>query len=420
VKGLQRLENVNHEKDFAFIVGDERYHCPSFVAEFLSPRVASRRSQDITIDEFIIETEDPDHHFGTLLSVGFGREVSFTEPALRFVRSVCRDLCNSELFEQTLKSKDGEVSESELKTRLEFLSGVNGSCDCDVSAVASHFCDFSVSDFDGLSPSVIEAILSDSGLVLQDEDSLFEVIHRRASTDLSYFGLLEFVRFEFLSDHCMKRAIEFISSSFGSFTFGIWSSLQTRLTLPVEPPSQPGRFSLPPIDSKIISATPEIFSACRGKICRLLYRGSRDGFQARAFHSRCDGHGNTVTLILSTNDCIFGGYTPLAWSSRDESVSDPSLKSFVFTIKNPHNLPPTILKQQQEGNAIHQYGQRGPVFGQGHTLSVCDQCHTSDGSYSNFGSTYANDAGIAKDQVLAGTRNFTVEEIEVFEVVHRN
>jgi hypothetical protein len=122
---------------------------------------------------------------------------------------------------------------------------------------------------------------------------------------------------------------------------------------------------------------------------------------------------------LSTNDCIFGGYTPLAWSSRDEFVSDPSLQSFVFTIKNPHNLRPTIFKQQQEGNAIHTYGNRGPVFGSGYTLSVCDQCHTSNSSYSFFGSTYANDTGIAGNQVLAGTQYFTVEEIEVFEVVDR-
>jgi hypothetical protein len=124
-------------------------------------------------------------------------------------------------------------------------------------------------------------------------------------------------------------------------------------------------------------------------------------------------------LILSTNNCIFGGYTPLAWSSRNGWVSDPSLKSFVFTLKNPHNLPPRIFKRQREKHAILCHGSYGPVFGDGHTLSVCDQCHTSNGSYSNFGTAYANDTGIAGNQVLAGTQNFTVEEIEVFELVDR-
>jgi hypothetical protein len=45
-KGLQRLETVNHERDFAFMVGSGRYACPSFVAEFLSPQLNSLRSQD--------------------------------------------------------------------------------------------------------------------------------------------------------------------------------------------------------------------------------------------------------------------------------------------------------------------------------------------------------------------------------------
>jgi hypothetical protein len=53
-KALQRVESVTHEKDFAFIVGDERYCCPSFVAEFLSPRVTSLRAEDITMDEFYL------------------------------------------------------------------------------------------------------------------------------------------------------------------------------------------------------------------------------------------------------------------------------------------------------------------------------------------------------------------------------
>jgi hypothetical protein len=137
-KGLQRLEEINHEKDFAFIVGDERYSCPSFVAEFLSPRITSLRSQDITIDEFRIETADPSHQFANFLSIGYGREVRFSESELSFVRSVCGNLKNSELFETTLTRHDGDISEDELRARLQFLSGVDGSCDSDISVVASN------------------------------------------------------------------------------------------------------------------------------------------------------------------------------------------------------------------------------------------------------------------------------------------
>jgi hypothetical protein len=95
------------------------------------------------------------------------------------------------------------------------------------------------------------------------------------------------------------------------------------------------------------------------------------------------------------------------------------MKSFVFTIKNPHNLPPRIFKQAQKEYAIFTYNPYGPTFGNGHTLHIRDECHTSNGSYSSFASCYPNDTGIANDQVLVGSKHFTVEEIEVFEVTSK-
>jgi hypothetical protein len=39
------------------------------------------------------------------------------------------------------------------------------------------------------------------------------------------------------------------------------------------------------------------------------------------FHSRCDGHANTLTVILHTKGNIFGGSTPVEWEST--KCSDP-------------------------------------------------------------------------------------------------
>jgi hypothetical protein len=417
-KGLQKLETPSHEKDFMFIVGDLRYACPSFVAEFLSPRITALRSQDITIAEFSITTEDPEHCFEILMSIGFGHEVCLSPPQIRFFRRIAGELRNSELFELTLKREGGQITEEELKARLDFLSGIDENLPCEVELISSHFSELSVSDFDQLSSSVLEAILSDSSLVVWDEDSIFEVIRRRASADLSYFRLLEFVRFEFLSVECMGRAFEFISSSFDSLSLGVWSSLRNRLTLPVTPLSQTGRLCPPAVDSKIISAVPQIFCALRGQALRLLYRGSRDGFEASAFHGRCDGHPNTITLICSTTGCIFGGYTPLAWNSRNGYVPDPSEKTFIFTLKNPHNLPARIYKLKDAQYAINDQAQYGPTFGC-NAVYVCDKCQSSTSSYSNVNIHYVNDTGIQGLQVLTGAKNFTVKEIEVFEVISR-
>jgi hypothetical protein len=53
-----------------------------------------------------------------------------------------------------------------------------------------------------------------------------------------------------------------------------------------------------------------------GKRFTLLWRGSRKGFGAGDFHSRCDGHPPTLTLIQDTKGNIFGGFTPVEWVSR--------------------------------------------------------------------------------------------------------
>ncbi len=48
----------------------------------------------------------------------------------------------------------------------------------------------------------------------------------------------------------------------------------------------------------------------------LLYRGSRDGFGAANFHSKCDGHSNTLTILKAHGTSyIFGGFTSITWDS---------------------------------------------------------------------------------------------------------
>ena len=44
----------------------------------------------------------------------------------------------------------------------------------------------------------------------------------------------------------------------------------------------------------------------------LCYRASTHGWAASAFHSRCDGRRNTVTIIKK-GQYVFGGYTDIPW-----------------------------------------------------------------------------------------------------------
>jgi hypothetical protein len=94
------------------------------------------------------------------------------------------------------------------------------------------------------------------------------------------------------------------------------------------------------------------------------------------------------------------------------------MKSFLFTIKNPHNLAARIFEQKEAANAIFDGSSFGPTFGSKNTLCIHGQFESSDSCSSNLsGKTYANNTGIAGNQVLTGGQYFVLKEVEVFQVM---
>ena len=63
------------------------------------------------------------------------------------------------------------------------------------------------------------------------------------------------------------------------------------------------------------SALKSWLASQEGKIWRLLFRASRDGFAAATFHSKCDNKGPTLTIVKSGNN-IFGGFTEKSWTGK--------------------------------------------------------------------------------------------------------
>jgi hypothetical protein len=113
---------------------------------------------------------------------------------------------------------------------------------------------------------------------------------------------------------------------------------------PVVHPNPPTPAAPAGFASLIVADFPALFAEFRGKRFTMLWRGSRDGFGAREFHSRCDGHAPTLTLIQDTKGNIFGGFTPVEWESRTGSrteccKADPSLKIFPFSAEESAQFP---------------------------------------------------------------------------------
>ena len=164
----------------------------------------------------------------------------------------------------------------------------------------------------------------------------------------------------------------------------------------------------------------------------LLYRGSRDGFEASYFHSRCDGLPNTLTIVKSTNGNIFGGYTTIPWESIKYDKDNGYMYdfcAFLFSLVNNENIPlifehtkePEYIKGENiVWGSVWPDSNSGPIFGGGHDLRIGDYSNTDYSCGSKLGFTYTHrdfqsDSERA-NSILAGFHLFKVDEIEVFQL----
>ena len=97
---------------------------------------------------------------------------------------------------------------------------------------------------------------------------------------------------------------------------------------------------------------------------KLLWQGSRDGFSASTFHTKCNGQGHTLTIGLSTFPKVFGGFTAVDWDNSGSWKSDS--KAFIFSLT--HRIK---CAKQNNGYAIYPHPSYGPTFGNGHDIIFC-------------------------------------------------
>lgn len=96
----------------------------------------------------------------------------------------------------------------------------------------------------------------------------------------------------------------------------------------------------------------------------LIYRGSRDGFSATAFHQICDAVANTITVVKDTDGYVFGAFTSREFSSVEGYYED--YEGFLFTLLNPSKTP-AKLAVNPDRRAYSHYNRYnwGPTFGEG-------------------------------------------------------
>ena len=150
------------------------------------------------------------------------------------------------------------------------------------------------------------------------------------------------------------------------------------------------------------------------KSMQLIYRSSIDGSSAFSFHRKCDKVQNTLTLIKPQNtDYIFGGYTSQTWSG-DGTKLDPY--AFLISLNNPKKIPFKADKNLPDTNAIHTIPKYGPCFGK-EDIYIFNEEEKLGNSFKIKLNRSDISFKYPPDFTLADKNEYTVSEIEVFEII---
>jgi hypothetical protein len=117
----------------------------------------------------------------------------------------------------------------------------------------------------------------------------------------------------------------------------------------------------------------------------------RGSASVNAFVEAANGRAKTLTFVETENGrSVCGGYLDVAWVDGGYA-KDPGRKSFIFTLRNHLEVPPTRFEQKQDEYAAFMAQRHSVYFGFGEGSRV-----SPDAQSVRSGETYeAPDQGVA-------------------------
>jgi len=111
----------------------------------------------------------------------------------------------------------------------------------------------------------------------------------------------------------------------------------------------------------------------------------------------------------------YNSYLTLCSSLESSGGYSVTSNAFIFSLRNKEGLGPFKSMVRKPTYAIYRSSGYGPTFGYGHDIYIADNANSNTNSYTNFGNSYSVPSGVQDSTIiLAGTYNFTPDEMEVF------
>jgi hypothetical protein len=215
-------------------VGSEHYSCPSFLADVISPNLATRHWSDPTISELELHTVDDCEFFPRFLTLAGGDEISVGREDYPLALAFLQELGNSNLYFHVLEFFEGGLNANNVLDRLCLRQEFDMSPEKEFNYIASHFSEFSLCDLRQLSVAHLSDLLGRISLKIETEDTLCVFIVSLCKLDPAYSRLLEFVHFEYLSDDMSAIFVQTVTELTGFVNHAIWHRISRRLVLQIK------------------------------------------------------------------------------------------------------------------------------------------------------------------------------------------
>ena len=166
----------------------------------------------------------------------------------------------------------------------------------------------------------------------------------------------------------------------------------------------------------IINTLINLFNTNANKISLTqIFKASCNGDNIKAFHKYCDNIKNTLIVIITDDKRKFGGYTSAVWDMSNKYKFDD--KAFLFSLDSYEIY---FILDKYKNKAINcRDNFYAPIFG--------DDLFIFDGFFSSkLNRTeekyfdYSKSKNPNEEYKLAGQRNFTVSEMEVYRINFSN
>ena len=139
----------------------------------------------------------------------------------------------------------------------------------------------------------------------------------------------------------------------------------------------------------------------------LLFCSDLDGDNILTYHNKCDKIPNTLTIIKTKDNFIFGGFTTNFFESSPYTWKEDE-NSFIFSINLKKKFYPKDKKK-----SILSVKYMGPTFGDGYDVYLHDKFLSEEQKYYNIKDNTYN---LKKYELTNGNKSYIINKVEVWKI----